>query len=99
MGNGPLVGKKIAVVVESQFIPAELNLYQDLFSRHGAEVADGLTPVGTGEGKILQHRRTWRATGNRVDRCFTGFRSGEGREDYAAVVVAANYVSVRLRLV
>lgn len=38
MTNQPLSGKKIAVLVESQYIPAELEVYQKKFKQLGATV-------------------------------------------------------------
>jgi protease I len=34
----PLAGKKIAVVVESQYVPGEIRIYQERFAEYGATV-------------------------------------------------------------
>jgi hypothetical protein len=34
----PLAGKRVAVIVESQFIPQELDIYQQRFQSYGATV-------------------------------------------------------------
>lgn len=91
-----LGGKKIALIVESQYIPGELKTYQEYFGNNGAEV------------HLIS--RLW---GNRSTRFYSTIEPGVQDtlewievtrdfndvhvEDYAAVVVAANYVSVRLR--
>ena len=38
MADKSLAGKKIAVLVESQYIPAEIKCYQERFAGYGAEV-------------------------------------------------------------
>lgn len=38
MSDSRLAGKKIAVVVESQFIPGEIKIYQERFAMYGATV-------------------------------------------------------------
>lgn len=33
-----LKGKKVAVLVETEYIPKEIQYYRDFFTKHGAEV-------------------------------------------------------------
>lgn len=89
-----LGGKKIAILVESEFIPEEIEAYQKRFS----------------ELKATTHfmSRLW---GNPSVRFFSDAVEGEipktldveidlqdvDVEDYAAVIMSANYTSVRLR--
>ena len=90
-----LAGKKIAVVLESEFIPQEIKAYQDLFGAMGATVdlmtnlwgQKSLTVVSDVEeaGKVPE---TLEIT---ID-----FQKVD-LDDYAAVIMAANYTSVRLR--
>ncbi len=95
MSSGPLQGKKIAVLVESEFVPHEIATYQQRFADYGAEVHllsrlwgnASLTFVSDVEKpdekpEILT-----------VDLDFTKV----DLDDYAAVIMAANYPSVRLR--
>lgn len=92
----PLAGKKIAVVIESQYVPGEIEIYQKRFAEYGAEV------------HLMS--RLW---GQSSQRFYSTVEPGVVDEmqwldvkfdfdnvdlnDYAAVVVAANYTSVRLR--
>jgi putative intracellular protease/amidase len=96
MTDKRLAGKKIAVVVDSQYIPGEIKIYQERFAQYGA----GVDLVS----------RLW---GKSSDRFYSTVEPGVIDElewlevskdfdsvdldDYAAVVVAANYISVRLR--
>lgn len=95
MSSQSLKGKKIAVLVESQFIADEIALYRDRFEEDGAEVhflanlydSPFLNLVSEVEEaghtpKLLTVTRDIRKA---------------APEDYAAVLVAANYPSVRLR--
>jgi putative intracellular protease/amidase len=99
VGEDALSGKKIAVIVESQYIPEEIRLYQELFSSYGATV-DLVSR--------LWNRETARfystvdpenpATGDglewlEVSKDFDNLDPNS----YAAVIVSANYTSVRLR--
>ena len=38
MADKPLSGKKIAVIVESQYVPQEIKCYQERFASYGATV-------------------------------------------------------------
>ena len=38
MSNAPLAGKKVAVLVESEYIPYEIRAYREQFPALGAEV-------------------------------------------------------------
>jgi putative intracellular protease/amidase/mannose/cellobiose epimerase-like protein (N-acyl-D-glucosamine 2-epimerase family) len=92
----PLAGKKVAIVLESQYIPAELEIFTRHFEANGAEVhlvsrlwgKTSLTFYSTVEPGV-QDALEWQE----VTHDFEKVRP----EDYAAVIVAANYVSVRLR--
>ena len=91
----PLTGKKIAVLVESQYVPGEIEAYRYGFGALGAEVHfmsrlwgnERLTFVG----EVEQAGQTPQTLEVSID-----FLNVE-LEDYAAVIMAANYTSVRLR--
>lgn len=95
MTLGSLEGKKIAVLVESQYIPGEIEAYRYGFGALGAEVHfmsrlwgnERLTFVG----EVEQAGQTPQTLEASID-----FQNVE-LEDYAAVIMAANYTSVRLR--
>lgn len=90
-----LQGKKIAVLVESQYIPGEIEAYRYGFGTLGAEVHfmsrlwgnSSLTFVS----EVEQVGYTPQTLEVRID-----FQNVT-LEDYAAVIMAANYTSVRLR--
>lgn len=90
-----LEGKKIAVLVESQYIPGEIEAYRYGFGALGAEVHfmsrlwgnERLTFVG----EVEQAGQTPQTLEVSID-----FQNVE-LEDHAAVIMAANYTSVRLR--
>ncbi len=90
-----LAGRKIAVLVESQYIPGEIEAYRYGFGTLGAEVHlmsrlwgnSSLTFVS----EVEQAGYTPQTLEVRID-----FQNVT-LEDYAAVIMAANYTSVRLR--
>jgi len=91
----PLTGKKIAVLVESQYVPGEIEAYRYGFGALGAEVHlmsrlwgnERLTFVG----EVEQANQTPQTLEVSID-----FQNVE-LADYAAVIMSANYTSVRLR--
>jgi protease I len=90
-----LTGKKIAVLVESQYIPGEIEAYRYGFGTLGAEVhfMSRLwgNPSLTFVSEVEQAGNTPQTLEVRTD-----FQNVT-LEDYAAVIMAANYTSVRLR--
>ena len=95
MTSGLLAGKKIAVLVESQYIPGEIEAYRYGFGTLGAKVHfmsrlwgnNSLTFVS----EIEQAGFTPQTLEVGID-----FQNVD-LDDYAAVIMAANYTSVRLR--
>ena len=88
-----LQGKKIAVLVESDFYEPEIWFYKQRFPEEGAEV-HFLTRLW-GQPSLTFQGHEWRAP-------FTAHRTFEGMDDetlrsYAAVIVPAGMVSDRLR--
>lgn len=102
MSVAPLVGKKIAVLVETEFVPGEIAEYRRRFAELGAEVhfmsrlwgQERLTfvsDVDQPKGSLAETREQLQLM--EVDMDFQQVNL----EDYAAVIMAANYTSVRLR--
>lgn len=100
-----LADKKIAILVESQYIPQELKDYQAFFGSRGAEVhfitrlwgQDKAVLVG--EVEELGHvPETFEVTID-LDRFLLSEDDPRKLhlEDYSAVIMSANYTSVRLR--
>lgn len=90
-----LKGKKVAVLVETEYIPEEVNYYKSFFTKKGAQV-DFLTQLWgkaertlvsdvDSETKELEHM----LVKNEV--------ADANPNDYAIVLCAANYVACRLR--
>lgn len=91
----PLTGKKIAVLVESQYVPGEIEAYRYGFGALGAEV-HFMSRLWSNEritfvGEVEQAGQTPQTLEVNID--FQNVKL----EDYAAVIMAANYTSVRLR--
>jgi len=95
MTDNRLAGKKIAVVVESQYIPGEIKMYRERFTNYGAsvELVSRLwgqpsqrfySTVEPGVCDALE----WLEVTHDFDQV--------DLDGYAAVVVAANYVFLRL---
>jgi putative intracellular protease/amidase len=93
-----LSGKKIAVLVESQYIPSEIKTYQERFAGYGAKVdlmsrlwgqptQRFYSTVEPRDGDVPALE--WLEVSIDFDQVNLG--------DYAAVIMAANYTSVRLR--
>jgi putative intracellular protease/amidase len=95
MSDTTLSGKKIAVLVESQYIPAEIRCYQERFASYGAEVhlVSNLwgAPSQTFIGEVEEAGRTPETLEVSLD------LTAIDPDDYSAVIMAANYPSVRLR--
>ena len=95
MADRSLAGKKIAVLVESQYVAAEIKCYQERFASYGAEVhlMSRLwgQPKQTFVSEVEEAGKTPETLDVGID--FTQVRL----DDYAAVIMAANYTSVRLR--
>jgi putative intracellular protease/amidase len=94
----PLAGKRVAVIVESQFIPQELQIYRQRFESYGATV-DFISRLwsqpkqrfySTVEPGVVDDVQYLEVS---ID--FDSVKPS----DYAAVIAAANYTTVRLRYV
>ena len=102
IGQARLKGRKIAVLVENMFIPGEIDAYRQGFSDRGAEVhlmsnlwgQEKLTFVSTVdqvEVNLEETRKRLQLLDVSID-----FQT-VNVHDYAAVIMAASYASVRLR--
>lgn len=103
MRERPLAGKKIAVIVESKFIPEEIAAYQNAFPILGAEV-EFISRIWYGDWK--PKTATFYSDVDPTDSqpwespqplTVSQDISQVKPTDYAAVIMAANYTSVRLR--
>jgi putative intracellular protease/amidase len=95
MGSLPLAGLKVAVLVESQYIAAEIELYRRRFAEAGASV-DLMAnlyeqPSLTFVSEVEEPGQTPQTLTVSIDHRHVRL------EDYAAVIQSANYTSVRLR--
>jgi len=96
MSKKPLYGKKIAVLVESQYIPAEINIYQERFDSYGATV-DLMSLLWNNPEQRFVSEVEKEGDKPEVLTVSIDFEKDIKLEDYAAVIMAANYTSVRLR--
>lgn len=90
-----LEGKKVAVLVETEYIPEEVNYYQEFFTKHGAQV-DFLTYLWGASERLLV------SDVDSVDKPLQSMLvknevADANPNDYAIVLCAANYVACRLR--
>ena len=96
--NQPLAGRRVAVIVESQFIPQELDIYRQRFQSYGATVdfvshlwgQPTLRFYSTVEPGVVDELQ-YLEVSVEVDNIKPS--------DYAAIIAAANYTTVRLRFV
>ena len=90
-----LKGKKVAVLVETEYIPDELSYYQSYFSNLGADV-DFMTYLWGEKERVIVSDVD--SLGKSVESMtITKEIADANPNDYAIVLTAANYVAVRLR--
>lgn len=99
----PLLGQKVAVLVESEFIPEELNWYDDFFRlEYGAQI-DLMTNLGGQSTRRIYSDLvdpTERKNGETVTQEYLDVKidiAASNPNDYGIVITAANYVACRLR--
>lgn len=95
MKKNLLNGKRVAVLVETEYIPSELKFYCDFFSELGAEV-DLMTYLWGKEERIIVSDVT-EPNGQVEQLTVTKEIADANPNDYAIVLTAANYVACRLR--
>lgn len=90
-----LLNKKVAVLVETEYIPMEVKYYHDYFSAQGATV-DFITHLWGEKEKVLVADVT---EPNVMPECMTVSKdfSDCNADDYSIILIAANYVACRLR--
>jgi protease I len=95
MTNRILEGKKIAVLVETEFIPEEIQAYQTSFTELGATVHLMSRLWGEQSVRFVSDVDTLDKSPQYLD-VYIDFENVDVNE-YAAIIMAANYTSVRLR--
>jgi protease I len=95
MNSRLLEGKKIAVLVESEFIPEEIEVYRHGFAATGAEVHFMSRLWGQASQTFFSDVEETGRTPQTLE--VTIDFQKVTLKDYAAVIMAANYTSVRLR--
>lgn len=90
-----LEGKKVAVLVETEYIPEEINFYQTFFTKYGAQV-DYLTQLwGQPERYLVSDVDS---ESKQLQKMLVKNEVADANpNDYAIVLCAANYVACRLR--
>jgi putative intracellular protease/amidase len=98
MAVTPLAGKKVAVVVESQYIPGEIKIYRERFAGYGATVDLVSRLWGQPSARFYSTVEVENDTPWPLEFLEVSLDVDKvNLDDYAAVIVAANYTSVRLR--
>ncbi|MEO5370279.1 MAG: hypothetical protein H7833_09450 [Magnetococcus sp. DMHC-1] len=95
MNDLPLRGKKIAVLVETEYVPSEIATYKSRFESYGAEVH--IMSRLWGQPKATFVSDVDHVGGQLETLEVTIDFQNVHVEDYAAIIQAANYTSVRLR--
>ena len=95
MNEKRLAGRKIAVLVESEFIPEEIEVYRNDFAALGAEVHFMSRLWGQASQTFFSDVEEIGHSPQTLE-VNLDFQKVI-LEDYAAVIMAANYTSVRLR--
>jgi len=101
MPDQSLAGRKIAVIIESQYVPAEIRTYRERFASYGATVE--FVSRLWGNASLKFYSTVEPASEQDVPsvewlEVSVDFEQAERRmHEYAAIIIAANYTSVRLR--
>lgn len=96
LGENALAGKKVAVIVESQYIPQEIAIYQERFAGYGATVELVSQLWGKPEACFYSTVEPGVVEALEWLKVTKDFES-VAVDEYAAVIASANYTSVRLR--
>lgn len=90
-----LLAKKVAILIETEYIPMEIKCYQDYFSAQGATV-DLITNLWGAKERILVADVTEPCV---MPECMIVSKDiiDCNVDDYAIILIAANYVACRLR--
>jgi putative intracellular protease/amidase len=94
----PLAGKRVAVIVESQYIPQEIDIYRKRFQSYGATV--DLVSDLRGKPKDRFYSTVEPGVVDELQYLEVSIDVNDVKpSDYAAIIAAANYTTVRLRSV
>lgn len=95
MSDGSLKGKKVAVLIETEYVASEIAYYKEFFKKLGAEV-DFLTYMLGKKERVIVSDVT---EPNVMPETMTVTKeiADADPDDYAVVLTAANYVACRLR--
>jgi protease I len=93
-----LSGQKVAVMVETEYIPEEIDFYEKFFTSYGAEV-DFMTYLwGAAERRIVSDVTDAENPKDKIQTILIKKEIAKcNPNDYAIVLTAANYVACRLR--
>lgn len=92
----PLQGEQVLIVIESQYIPGELRIYQERLSSYGAKV--DLVSRLWGQLSAKFYSTVEPGVQDNLETIDVNLDFNQiNLDDYAAVIVTANYTSVRLR--
>ncbi|WP_199345145.1 DJ-1/PfpI family protein [Nostoc foliaceum] len=97
MSYKPLLGKKIAILMESEYIPHEIKCYQDRFTELGATVHFMSRLWGQQSSTFINDIDPLSTDRNIYEFIVDIDFDKVDVNDYAAVLMVANYCSVRLR--
>lgn len=90
-----LNGKKVAVLVETEYIPSEVEYYRSFFEKQGAEVEFMTYLWGKPERTIVSDVDS---EDKKIEKMVVTKEIADANpNNYAIVLTAANYVAVRLR--
>jgi protease I len=93
-----LLGKKVAILIETEYIYDEIEFYKDYFLRQGAEIEFMTYLWGKPERKIICDITDTENPEKQIHTMIVKKDIAEcNPNDYAIVLVAANYVACRLR--
>lgn len=100
MTDRPLSGARVAILVESQFIPGELRIYQERFAEYGATVDLVSRLWGQSSMQFYSTVEPQNGTVPPVEWIEVSLDVDKvNPSDYDAVIAVANYPTVRLRYV
>lgn len=96
--SNELLGKKVAILIETEYIYDEIEFYKDYFLRQGAEIEFMTYLWGKPERKIICDITDTENPEKQIHTMIVKKDIAEcNPNDYAIVLVAANYVACRLR--
>lgn len=95
MSPRPLEGRKVGVLVENEFVPGEIQVYRDRIAELGGTVEFFSRLWGQPSQRFVSDVEVEGKTPEVLE--VTVDLADRSPEDYDAVIMAANYTSVRLR--